>query len=58
MTDARVRNVSYKKAANGILPVVFDTDDDQPWYDLSGRQVSKPVKKGIYINGRRKVVIH
>ena len=57
MTDARVRNVSYKKAANGIQPVVFDTVDDQPWYDLSGRQVSKPVNKGVYINGRRKVVI-
>ena len=57
MTDARVRNVSYKKLANGIQPIVLDTVGDQPWYDLSGRPISKPVKKGIYIHGNRKVVI-
>lgn len=57
MTDARVRNVSYKKLANGIQPIVLDTVGDQPWYDLSGRPISKPMKKGIYIHGNRKVVI-
>ena len=57
MVDVRVRNVSYKKMANGILPIVFDTVDDQPWYDLSGRPISKPMKKGVYIHGNRKVVI-
>ena len=57
MTDARVRNVSYKKLANGIQPIVLDTVGDKPWYDLSGRPISKPMKKGIYIHGNRKVVI-
>ena len=57
MTDARVRNVSYKKLANGIQPIVLDTVGDQPWYDLSGRPISKPTKKGIYIHGNRMVVI-
>ena len=57
MPDVRVHDVAYKKSVSGIQPIVFDIVDDQPWYDLSGRQVSKPIKKGVYIHGNRKVVI-
>ena len=34
-----------------------DAAIDQPWYDLSGQRITKPVKKGVYIHGNRKVVI-
>lgn len=57
MPDVRVHDVAYKKSVSGIQPIVLDIVDDQPWYDLSGRQVSKPTKKGVYIHGNRKVVI-
>ena len=55
--DVRIRNVSYKKLASGISDVVSEQSDDAPWYDLSGQRISKPVKKGLYIHGNRKVVV-
>ena len=54
------------------MDVYFDTDDgvedimmgegqwtkgDESWYDLSGRHMTSPKKNGLYIRGRRKVVI-
>ena len=33
------------------------TKDDESWYDLSGRHMTSPKKNGLYIRGRRKVVI-
>ena len=58
MPDTRVRKVSCKsKGSSGILQVVYDMSDNQPWYDLSGQRIMRPVKKGVYIHGNRKVVI-
>lgn len=56
--DVRVRKVSYKsKSFNGILQVNSDAADDFPWYDLNGQRIMRPLKKGVYIHGNRKVVI-
>ena len=34
-----------------------DTDKADKWYDMQGRKVSKPTKKGMYIHKGSKVVI-
>ena len=58
MSDVKVRGVSHKsKGRSGIQQVYDDAAIDQPWYDLSGQRITKPVKKGVYIHGNRKVVI-
>lgn len=41
---------------SGITTTHF-TDYDDAWFDLSGRKVSKPTTKGLYIHKGRKVVI-
>ena len=34
-----------------------DQDGTEHWYDLNGRSISKPIRKGLYIvNGRKEVV--
>ena len=38
-----------------IEAIEGDVEADQ-WYDLNGRQISKPVKKGIYIRNGKKVI--
>ena len=32
-------------------------DGTDTWYDLQGRQINQPTKKGLYIKDGRKVVI-
>ncbi len=41
--------------ATGISEAVSVSDDS--WYDLNGRKISKPVRKGVYIINGRKVVV-
>ena len=60
--DVRIRNTSYKShsrgaVANGISQVSCELSDDDNWYDVNGQRISRPVKKGVYIHGHRKVVI-
>jgi hypothetical protein len=31
--------------------------DNNEWYDLQGRRVSQPTKKGLYIRNGKKVVV-
>lgn len=58
MADVRVAKVSYKAISmNAIQRVHVDTSKDTRWYDLNGLQISQPVKKGVYIQGSRKIVI-
>ena len=57
MTDARVRRVSYKSAASDIQQVIGELTDDERWYNLNGLRITRPMKKGVYIHGNRKVVI-
>lgn len=56
--DIRVRNVSYRSSSgDGIQQVTILQIEDDKWFDLGGRRIAKPTKKGIYIHGRKKVVI-
>ena len=36
---------------------LVDRDGTEHWYDLNGRRINKPTKKGVYIHGNTKVVI-
>jgi len=44
---------------SGITTTNFTdyTDYDNAWFDLSGRKVSKPTTRGLYIHNGRKIVI-
>ena len=56
--NVRVYSVSYKgKASSAIRQVYSEQLDEDRWYDLNGRRIKTPTKKGVYINGNRKVVI-
>lgn len=56
--NVRVYSVSYKgKGSSAIRQVYSEQLDEDRWYDLNGRLITAPTKKGIYINGNRKVVI-
>lgn len=56
--NVRVYSVSYKgKGSSAIRQVYSEQLDEDRWYDLNGRRITAPTKKGIYINGNRKVVI-
>ena len=56
--NVRVYSVSYKgKASSAIRQVYSEQLDEDRWYDLNGRRITTPTKKGVYINGNRKVVI-
>ena len=58
MSDVKIRGVAHKsRGSSGIQQVAYDTTGDQPWYDLRGQRISQPVKKGVYIQGNRKIVI-
>ena len=43
--------------ATGVSVVSGLPADSGTWYDLSGRRVSKPAKKGVYIKNGKKVVV-
>ncbi len=57
--NVKVHTVSYKlKAASGIEAVGYGEDGaDERWYDLNGRRIEKPLKKGLYIRNGQKVVV-
>ena len=58
MADVRVTKISYKAISiNGIRPANVEASGDDRWYDMNGRRISQPMKKGVYIHGNRKVVI-
>ena len=39
-----------------LTPVPSPTGEGSDWYDLQGRRISKPTKKGIYIYNGKKVI--
>ena len=57
--NVKVHTVSYKlKAASGIETVGYgEGENDERWYDLNGRRIEKPLKKGLYIRNGQKVVV-
>ena len=52
--------VAVKGTATGIYSVRHDSvvsDKDAPCYDLSGRRIGQPVKKGLYIQNGKKYIV-
>ncbi|MBR5729523.1 MAG: hypothetical protein IKX61_04860, partial [Prevotella sp.] len=49
-------SVSFSTIPLSIVGI-SSTEDDGIYYDLSGRKVNAPTKKGIYIKNGRKVVV-
>ncbi len=55
-TSAATRSFSAEGVANGISDMVDDAAEERS-YDMQGRKVSQPVRKGIYIvNGKKKII--
>ena len=56
-SQIRAINLGFDEEENGISEIKAETENAD-WYTLDGRKLmEKPVEKGIYINGGRKVMI-
>ena len=53
---ARQLKIVFADATTSIHNAQF-TIDNGDWYDLNGRKIAKPTKKGVYIMNGRKVVV-
>ena len=56
-SNARAINLVFDSEATGIKTTDCTDYTDSVWYDLNGRKVTKPSKKGIYIMNGKKVVV-
>ena len=56
-SNARAINLVFDSEATGIKTTDCTDYTDSVWYDLNGRKVAAPSKKGIYIMNGRKVVV-
>ena len=54
--SAGARSFSADGEANGISDIDVESADNSSYYDLQGRQVSQPTKKGLYIKNGKKIV--
>ena len=55
---ANTRSLSYG-ADNGTTSIISLFSEDQNpdvWYDIYGRRINRPTKKGIYIKSRKKII--
>ena len=55
--SARQFTLVFDSEATGIKTTDCTDYTDSVWYDLNGRKVAAPTKKGIYMNNGRKVVV-
>jgi len=55
--SARQFTLVYDSEATGIKTTDCTDYTDSVWYDLNGRKVAAPTKKGIYIMNGKKVVV-
>ena len=53
------RSITIRRSATAIDATLMNNEEmnNEQWFDLNGRKVNKPTKKGIYIKNGRKVVI-
>ena len=53
------RSITIRRSATAIDATLMNNEEvnSEEWFDLNGRKVNKPTKKGIYIKNGRKVVI-
>jgi hypothetical protein len=56
-TGARRLTISHGDNT-GIDNVMLDENGDERWYDLQGRRIEAPTKKGLYIRNGKTVVIN
>ena len=56
-TRAMTRSIVGGGDATGINAIEHGTLDNEDYYDLQGRKVAKPNRKGIYIHNGHKVVL-
>ena len=57
ITSARQFTLVFDSEATGIKTTDCTDYTDSVWYDLNGRKVAAPSKKGIYIMNGKKVVV-
>ncbi len=59
-TSAFTELATFATSATAINKPTFSTTNtiDDRYYDLSGRVVSKPTEKGVYIHRNKKTVVH
>lgn len=48
---------SFRSETGSAGLTTIEDDIDRQWYDLSGRSVDKPTKKGIYVSKDKKMII-
>ena len=53
------RTITIRRSATAIDATLMNNEEmnNEQWFDLNGRKVNKPTKKGIYIKNGQKVVI-
>ena len=53
------RSITIRRSATAIDATLMNNEEmnNEQWFDLNGRKVNKPTKKGIYIKNGQKVVI-
>ena len=53
------RSITIRRSATAIGATLVNSEkvNSEEWFDLNGRKVNKPTKKGIYIQNGKKVVI-
>jgi hypothetical protein len=53
------RSITIRRSATAIDATLMNNEEmnNEQWFDLNGRKVNKPTKKGVFINNGRKVVI-
>ena len=57
-SNARAISILFgDEETTGISTAVTTVPADGDWYDLNGRKVTAPTRKGIYIHNGKKVVI-
>ena len=55
---ARLLAGSIEDGTTGIQYIrTTDTDGTEQWYDMNGRHIDKPTRKGVFIHGGRKEVV-
>ncbi|MBR1667931.1 MAG: chitobiase/beta-hexosaminidase C-terminal domain-containing protein [Bacteroidaceae bacterium] len=55
--DAPIRSFVIDEETTGLADVKIDGVDNDVYYDLQGRSISKPTSKGIYIRNGKKIII-
>jgi len=53
----RTFNFAFTNGSTGIVTLQRQSPITQPYYDLSGRQITRPTTKGIYIQNGKKHII-